>query len=147
MVLWLYQDFQRESEWWHWNRKILLVGNSNVWTCRKLNVTENERYKQILMRTSKSRLRLETKFLIEHATSSTHGSIHLLIEKDFVWLMRQNIWLLIHSLPNLVWPLKKKMSFRAEWSRAKLIRWQGTALHLITTTLAPNVRTTQSGFT
>ena len=52
--------------------------------CRKLNVAENERYKQILMRTSKRRLRLETKFLVEHVTSSTHGLIHLLIEKDFV---------------------------------------------------------------
>ena len=59
--------------------------------CRKLNVAENERYKQILMRTSKSRLRLETKFFVEHVTSSTHGLIHLLIEKDFVGLTTQNI--------------------------------------------------------
>ena len=65
------------------------------------------------MRTSKSRLRLETKFLIEHATSSIHGSIHLLIEKDFVWLMRQDIWLLIYPSPNLVWPLKKKKNERS----------------------------------
>ena len=42
---------------------------------RKLNVTENERYKQILVRTYKSRLRLETKFLVEHVTWSTHGLI------------------------------------------------------------------------
>ena len=61
---------------------------------RKLNVTENERYKQILVRTYKSRLRLEHKFIVEHVTSSTYGLIQLLIEKDFVWLTRQNIWLL-----------------------------------------------------
>ena len=41
-------------------------------------------YKQRLVRTYQSRLRLDHKFLVEHVTSSTHGLIYLVIEKDFV---------------------------------------------------------------
>ena len=40
--------------------------------------------------------------------SSAHGLIHLLIEKDFVWLTRQKKTIkkfFTHSLP---WPFKKK---------------------------------------
>ena len=42
---------------------------------------------------------------------------------------------------------EKRKSFRPESSRAKRIRWQETVQHLIPTTLAPNLRTTQSGLT
>ena len=66
---------------------------------RKLNVTEMS-YKQILVRTYKSRLRLETTFLVEHVTSSTHGLIHLLIEKK-IWLTYEAKYLTIKIFFNL----------------------------------------------